>query len=86
MFVPINPFRLCLPNAFGPTGAASLIVFHELKESSIVIELAMCKSRIDGTTPVRREDCRVAIPDPAKKLVMEYCGFMGFLEPVIEGA
>ncbi|EJK60084.1 hypothetical protein THAOC_19626, partial [Thalassiosira oceanica] len=63
-----------------------LIVFHELKESSIVIELAMWKSRIDGTTPVRREDCRVAIPDPAKKLVMEYCGFLGFLEPVIEGA
>ena len=23
--VPIHPFRLCLPNAFGPTGAASLI-------------------------------------------------------------
>jgi len=63
-----------------------LIAFHELKESSIVIELAMWKSRIDGTTTVRREDCRVAIPDPAKKLVMEYCGFMGFLEPVIEGA
>ncbi|EJK74605.1 hypothetical protein THAOC_03706 [Thalassiosira oceanica] len=27
MFVPINPFRLCLPNAFAPTGAASLIFY-----------------------------------------------------------
>ena len=30
MFVPINPFRLCLPNAFGPTGAASLIFLSAL--------------------------------------------------------
>ncbi|EJK64732.1 hypothetical protein THAOC_14505, partial [Thalassiosira oceanica] len=63
-----------------------LIAFHELKESSIMIELAMWKSRIDESTSVAREDCRVAIPDPAKSLIMEYCGFAGFLKPAIEGA
>ena len=63
-----------------------LIAFHELKEFSILIELAMWKSRIDGATSVRRADCRVAVPDPAKTLIMEYGGFAGFLEPVIEGA
>ena len=63
-----------------------LIAFYELKESSIAIELAMWKSRIDKATFVRRTDCRVAVPDPAKSLIMEYGGFAGFLEPVIEGA
>ncbi|EJK74415.1 hypothetical protein THAOC_03908 [Thalassiosira oceanica] len=64
-----------------------LIAFHELKESSIVIELAMWKSRIDGETGVEtRADCRVPIPDPAKSLILEYGGFAGFLEPAIEGA
>ena len=63
-----------------------LIAFHELKESSILLELAMWKSGIDGATSVPRADCRVAIPDPAKSLIMEYGGFAGFLEPVIEGA
>ena len=60
------------------------IAFHELKESSILIELAMWKSRIDGDQA--RSDCRVAIPGPAKSLIMEYCGFAGFLGPAIEGA
>ena len=63
-----------------------LIAFHELKESSILIELAIWKSRIDGATSVTRADCRVSVPDPAKSLIMEYYGFAGFLEPVIEGA
>ena len=63
-----------------------LISFHELKESSILLELAMWKSRIDEATSVRRADCRVAIPDPAKSLIMEYCGFAGFLAPAIEDA
>ncbi|EJK70144.1 hypothetical protein THAOC_08521, partial [Thalassiosira oceanica] len=55
-----------------------LIAFHELKESSILIELAFWKSIID-----RGGDhaCRVAIPGPAKSLLMEYCGFAGFLRP-----
>ncbi|EJK73352.1 hypothetical protein THAOC_05029, partial [Thalassiosira oceanica] len=48
-----------------------LIAFYELKESSIVIELAMWKSRIDRATFVRRADCRVAIPDPAKSLIID---------------
>ena len=61
-----------------------LIAFHELKESSIVIELAMWKSRIDSDRA--RTDCRVAIPDPAKTLIMEYGGFTWFLRPAIEGA
>ncbi|EJK70462.1 hypothetical protein THAOC_08179 [Thalassiosira oceanica] len=59
------------------------IAFHELKESSILIELAMWKSRIDGAMRVLREDCRAPIPDPVKLSIMEYCGFVGFLEPVI---
>lgn len=79
------------------------IAFYELKESSILIELAMWKtriegesvestqlamwtSRINGTAFDLRTDCRVPIPDPVKSLIMEYCGFLGFLEPVIEGA
>ncbi|EJK61666.1 hypothetical protein THAOC_17804 [Thalassiosira oceanica] len=61
-----------------------LITFHELKESSILIELAMWKSRIDGDEA--RADCRVAIPGPAKSLIMEYCGYAGFLRPAIDGA
>ncbi|EJK45086.1 hypothetical protein THAOC_36320 [Thalassiosira oceanica] len=60
-----------------------LISFHELKESSILIELAMWKSRLDEHRA--RADCRASIPDPAKSLIMEYCGFTDFLKPVIEG-
>ncbi|EJK55806.1 hypothetical protein THAOC_24420, partial [Thalassiosira oceanica] len=61
-----------------------LISFHELKESSILIELAMWKSRLDENRA--RADCRTSVPDPAKTLIMEYCGFTRFLEPAIEGA
>ena len=60
-----------------------LISFHELKESSILIELAMWKSRFDGI--LARADCRTSVPGPAKCLIMEYCGFTDFLEPAIEG-
>ena len=63
-----------------------LIAYHELKQSSILIELAMWKSRIDEIASAPRADCRVAIPDPAKSLIMECCGFAGFLEPAIECA
>ena len=62
-----------------------LIAFYEIKESSILIELAVWKSRIDGSKYVPRAGCRVPIPDPAKSLIMEYCGFTGFLKPAIEG-
>ena len=61
-----------------------LISFHELKESSILIELAMWKSRIEEDRA--SSDCRISVPDPAKSLIMGYCGFADFLEPVIEGA
>ncbi|EJK49770.1 hypothetical protein THAOC_31321 [Thalassiosira oceanica] len=60
-----------------------LISFHELKESSILIELAMWKSSLVNDRD--RADCRASVPDPAKSLIMEYCGFTGFLEPVMEG-
>ncbi|EJK49720.1 hypothetical protein THAOC_31370 [Thalassiosira oceanica] len=61
------------------------IAFHELKESSILIELAMWKSKVDGSVSVLpREDCRVAIPGPAKTAIMEYCGFEGFLKPATD--
>jgi len=63
--------------------ALRLICFHELKESSILIELAMWKSSLDENRA--REDCRTSVPDPAKSLIMDYCGFMGFLKPAIEG-
>jgi len=63
-----------------------LIAFHEFKESSVLIELAIWKARIDGTTAVPREDCRVAIPDPAKSLIMEYSDYAGVLKPAIEGS
>ena len=59
------------------------IAFYELKESSVLLELAMWKSRIGGDRA--RADCRVSIPDPAKSLIMECCGFAGFLKPAIEG-
>ena len=61
-----------------------LMAFHELKEASILIELAMWKSNIDGKVSARRADCRVSIPDPAKYAIMEYCGFAGFLVPSID--
>ena len=62
-----------------------LIAFHELKESSILFELAMWKSRtMEGDR--ERSHFRVSIPDPAKSLIMEYCGLAGFLTPAIEGA
>mmetsp|Transcript_14055 Transcript_14055/g.32923 ORF Transcript_14055/g.32923 Transcript_14055/m.32923 type:complete len:162 (-) Transcript_14055:131-616(-) len=64
--------------------ALRLICFHELKELSILIELAMWKSRLVGVPA--REDCRTSVPDPAKSLIMDYCGFTGFLEPSIEDA
>ncbi|EJK64200.1 hypothetical protein THAOC_15089 [Thalassiosira oceanica] len=61
-----------------------LISFHELKESSIVIELAMWKlSLVEDQV---RTDSRTSVPDPAKSLIMDYCGFTGFREPTIEGA
>ncbi|EJK76610.1 hypothetical protein THAOC_01617 [Thalassiosira oceanica] len=60
-----------------------LISFHELKESSIVIELAMWKSSL--VEDRARADSRTSVPDPAKSLIMDYCGFTGFLEPAIEG-
>ena len=60
-----------------------LVSFHEFKESSILIELAMWKSRLNEDRA--RADCRVSVPDPAKGLIMEYCGFTVFLEPAIEG-
>ncbi|EJK50767.1 hypothetical protein THAOC_30136, partial [Thalassiosira oceanica] len=55
-----------------------LIAFYELKESSILIELAVWKSTIEEGGD---RACRVAIPGPAKILLMEYCGFAGFLRP-----
>ncbi|EJK44839.1 hypothetical protein THAOC_36590, partial [Thalassiosira oceanica] len=61
-----------------------LIAFHELKESSILVELAMWKSSL--VEDRARADCRTSVPDPAKSLIMDYCGFTGFLEPAIEGA
>ncbi|EJK58142.1 hypothetical protein THAOC_21756 [Thalassiosira oceanica] len=59
-----------------------LIAFHELKETSILIELAMWKSSL--VEDRARADSRTSVPDPAKSLIMDYCGFMGFLEPAIE--
>ena len=64
--------------------ALQLIAFYELKETSILLELAMWKSRIGGDWA--RADCRVAIPGPAKSLIMEYCGFAGFLRPAVDCA
>ncbi|EJK45204.1 hypothetical protein THAOC_36190 [Thalassiosira oceanica] len=60
-----------------------LISFHELKESSILIELAMWKSRL--VEDRARANCRASVPDPAKSLIIDYCGFTCFLEPAIEG-
>jgi len=59
-----------------------IVAFYELKESSILIELAMWKSRMEGDGA--RKDFRISLPDSAKSLIMEYCGFAGFLEPAIE--
>ena len=64
-----------------PTSAAS--PFRPIL-TSILIELAVWKSRFDEDEA--RADCRIAVPDPAKFLIMEYCGFTGFLKPAIEGA
>ena len=74
-----------LESARGLFWVLQTIAYYELKESSILVELAMWKSRIDVTASVAPADCRVAIPDPVKSLIMDYCGFVGFLEPAIEG-
>ena len=64
-----------------------LIAFHELKEASILIELAMWQARISEAASVDcRTDFRVPIPDPAKSLIMDFCDFAGFLKPAFEGA
>ena len=56
-----------------------LIAFHELRESSILIELAMWKSsRINDDRA--SADYGVPMPDPAKSLIIEYCVFAGFLD------
>ena len=62
--------------------ALSLISFHELKEYSILVELAMWKTRLDERRA--RADCRHSVPGPAKSLIMEYCGYTSFLVPAIE--
>ena len=83
----VNQYQACdanLETARSLYRLLQLIAFHELRESSIVIELAMLKSTIEGDRA--RADCRVAIPGPAKSLIMDYCGFTGFLRPTIEGA
>ena len=46
----------------------------------------MWKSRVDGDRERARADCRVAVPGPAKSLIMEYCGFAGFLKTTTDGA
>ena len=57
-----------------------LIAFHELREASIVIDLAMWRARIeDAKSELSREDCRITVPGPARSLIMEYGGFAGFL-------
>ena len=61
-----------------------LIAFHELKESSILIELVW-KSRIDEDRE-RADDSRVTLPCPPKSLIIEYCGYAGLLRPAMEGA
>ncbi|EJK45332.1 hypothetical protein THAOC_36057 [Thalassiosira oceanica] len=61
--------------------ALQWIAFHELKESSILIEPAMWKLRIDSYTELPRVECRVAVPGPAKTAIMEYCGFTDLLKP-----
>ena len=62
-----------------------LISIHELRESSILIELAMWKSsRINDDRA--RADYRVPMPDPAKSLIMDYYGFAGLLTSTNEGA
>ncbi|EJK53404.1 hypothetical protein THAOC_27169, partial [Thalassiosira oceanica] len=86
----------CFPVTISPSGdmdvedtiqtAASL---QCMCESSILTELAMWKSRLDEAEtlvqPEERSEYRASIPDPAKCLIMEYCGFTDFLEPAIEG-
>ncbi|EJK63106.1 hypothetical protein THAOC_16257 [Thalassiosira oceanica] len=74
--------RNCCVTAESLHQVLRLISYRELKESSILIELAVWKSKLVADRA--RADCRISIPDPAKRLIMEYCGFTGFLEPAIE--
>ncbi|EJK73494.1 hypothetical protein THAOC_04880 [Thalassiosira oceanica] len=46
------------------------IALRDLKESSILIDLAMSKH------------CQVPVPGPARCAILEHCGFAGFLRPV----
>ena len=75
--IPVNVQDTNLETARSLHRILQSIAYHELKEASIVIELAIWKSRIDVDRR-ERTDCRVSIPDPAKILIMEYFGLSGF--------
>ena len=53
-----------------------LLVFHEVKESTTLFELALWKSKIDqtekGTNPVDRAACRTEVPRRVKNTILQY--------------
>ena len=54
----------------------TLISFHELKEATTIIELALWKVTIGetgaGNDAVKRKDCCVEFPGPAKEAVLKF--------------
>ena len=52
-----------------------LIAFYEMKEATIIFELALWKSRIDQadlSSPSDRRACRTEVPGPVKDTILQY--------------
>jgi len=53
-----------------------LILYYELKEAASLLELALWKAKIDQVDeevyPIRRDACRIALPEPAKDLILKF--------------
>lgn len=52
-----------------------LITYYELKEATVLLELAMWKAKIDEAevkSPINRDVYRIDIPGPVKKTISQY--------------
>ena len=52
-----------------------LIVYYEMKEATIIVELALWKAKIDQTdenNPADRDVCRIEVPGPVKDAILQY--------------
>jgi len=50
----------------------NLIQYYEVKEATMLVEMAMWKSKIEQASGLDRDACRVDMPEPAKDLILKY--------------